>query len=101
MATLQPDIDKICSWCEARAMYLNTEKYYHIQLKTRGKYLIDPIVYFLNSKLVTNVAWVKYLGIICTPILDWTVHMDVLQKRPAAYYNCLKEALKPPPRVLK
>lgn len=27
--------------------------------------------------------------------------MDVLQKRPAAYNNCSKETLKPPPRDLK
>jgi hypothetical protein len=73
---LQYDVSRLCNWCEAWNMELNTKKCSHISFTNRRRPLKTN--YTFGNNPIVSVKTCKYLGLTFQSNLSWNSHINTV-----------------------
>lgn len=96
---LQRDLDRITNWCSSWQMTLNTDKCKLITF-TRKK-TFSAFDYSLDKNPVTRTNSYKYLGILLTPNLSWSAHIEKVTAKASRTLGYLKRNLRDAPAITR
>ena len=88
---LQSDVDIVCNWVDENKLAFNRNKCKYMvvsRLKSRAQ-LVEPML--LLGEPIERVSSYKYLGVILTDYLSWSMHIDRISVKQDVLLDCFTE----------
>lgn len=87
---MKEDILLINNWLSANKLTLNLSKTKYLMFQTKGRSLMIPTFFEVNSIKIPQVSNYNYLGLIIDDKLDWTPHVTKIQNKVLSMNFALK-----------
>ena len=78
---LQLELDNISSWSNEHGLKLNTQKTKLMDINTKRRLTLQPLVDNMNNCVIENVSSAKLLGLTIDENLSWQPHVDFIMSK--------------------
>ena len=80
--TATQELSKLVSqWLNSNKLTLNVDKTSFMLFKTRGKKVNTPANVTINDKIIKQVKWTKFLGILIDEQMTWKTHINFITNK--------------------
>ena len=88
IATLNCELVKLTEWLNANKLSINVSKS-HYMVFQRSRRKINKGNILLDTTILSQVTFTKFLGVILDDKLKWTPHISYIEKRYRMVIHCL------------
>ena len=79
--TATQELSKVSQWLNSNKLTLNVDKTSFMIFKTRGKKVNTPANVTINDKIIKQVKWTKFLGILIDEQMTWKTHINFITNK--------------------
>ena len=79
--TATQELRKVYQWLNSNKLTLNVDKTSFMIFKTRGKNVNTPANVTINDKIIKQVKWTKFLGILIDEQMTWKTHINFITNK--------------------
>ena len=79
--TATQELRKVSQWLNSNKLTLNVDKTSFMIFKTRGKKVNTPANVTINDKIIKQVKWTKFLGILIDEQMTWKTHINFITNK--------------------